>query len=151
MKYSASPYRYFMKQAIFLLVSFLCSILVIQFHSRVYRHLSRFFLLLVVGALGVLLVYGSVKNKAISWVDLGFFSIQPSEFAKIITIVYLATYYEKHKEHLDNLVVALSPLVLPGVIAGLIFAQPDLGTTIIYIGIVAFIFFIAPISKENSK
>lgn len=148
MKYSASPYRYFMKQAIFLLVSFLCSIFVIQFHSRVYRHLARFFLLVIVGSLGVLLVYGSMKNKAISWVDLGFFSIQPSEFAKIITIVYLATYYEKHKEHLDNLVVALSPLVLPGVIAGLIFVQPDLGTTIIYMGIVAFIFFIAPISKE---
>lgn len=151
MKYSASPYRYFMKQAIFLGASFVISCGIVMFHSKVYRHFSRIFLLIITASLGILLVYGSMKNKAISWVDLGFFSIQPSEFAKIVTIVYLATYYEKHKEHLDNIVTALAPLIIPGIIAGLIFVQPDLGTMIIYSGIVAFLFFIAPISKEIRK
>ncbi len=151
MKYSASPYRYFMKQVIFLGVSFMMSCAIIMFHSKVYRHFSRIFLLAITVSLGVLLVYGSMKNMAISWIDLGFFSIQPSEFAKIITIVYLATYYEKHKEHLDSIVTSLAPLILPGIIAGLIFVQPDLGTMIIYSGIVAFLFFIAPISKEIRK
>ena len=37
------------------------------------------------------------KNRAISWYDLGPISIQPSEFAKVITIVWLARYYEKNK------------------------------------------------------
>jgi len=151
MKYSASPYRYFMKQAIFLGASFVLSFLMIQFHSKVYRYFSKIFLLAITGALGALLIYGSMKNKAISWIDLGFFSIQPSEFAKIITIVYLATYYEKHKDNLDNIVTCLAPLILPGLIAGLIFVQPDLGTMLIYSGLVAFVFFIAPISKEIRK
>lgn len=151
MKYSASPYRYFMKQSIVLASGIIIFCMLVPIHSRVYRPFSRFFILLITGVLGALLVYGSVKNKAISWIDLGLFSIQPSEFAKIITIVYLATYYEKHKDHLDNIVTALAPLIIPGIIAGLIFIQPDLGTMIIYASIVAFMFFIAPISKEIRK
>jgi len=151
MKYSASPYRYFMKQSIVLGSGIIIFCMLVPIHSRVYRPFSRFFILLITGVLGALLVYGSVKNKAISWIDLGLFSIQPSEFAKIITIVYLATYYEKHKDHLDNIVTALAPLIIPGIIAGLIFIQPDLGTMIIYASIVAFMFFIAPISKEIRK
>jgi len=151
MKYSASPYRYFIKQSLFLLISFIASFVLVHFHSKVYRSFSKLFLLIIALALGGLLLYGSMKNKAISWIDLGFFSLQPSEFAKIITIVYLATYYEKYKNKLDKIVTSLLPLVIPGLIAGLIFVQPDLGTMLIYVGIVAFMFFISPVSKEIRK
>ena len=41
---------------------------------------------------------GDEKNQAVSWFDLGYFSFQPGEFIKIITIVFLADYYEKNKK-----------------------------------------------------
>lgn len=148
MKYSSSPYRYFLKQTIFVGVSFFLSLFLIHFKSKIYKTASYILLIVITAVLGFLLIYGSMKNKAISWIDLGFFSIQPSEFAKIITIIYLATYYEKHKKNLDNIVTCLTPLLIPGLISGLIFVQPDLGTMLIYVGIVGFIFFIAPIAKE---
>ena len=148
MKYSASPYYYFFKQAIVLIISFALSIVIINFHSKSYKILSIIGVYSVGVLLFLLLIYGTVKNTAISWIDLGFFSIQPSEFAKISTILWLATYYDANKNKLDSYLVVLYPLFITGIIAGLIFVQPDLGTTIIYILIVASLFFIAPISKE---
>lgn len=148
MKYAASPYRYFFKQCLFLVFSLVASCFIIKFHSKSYYFLSNIMVYAITILLGLLLVYGSVKNMAVSWYNFGFFSIQPSEFAKIIIIVWLASYYDKHKEHLDQYVKVLYPILIAIVIAGLIFAQPDLGTTIIFSLIVALIFFMAPVAKE---
>lgn len=148
MKYAASPYNYFFKQVIFLVISVVVSLFLIRFHSKSYHIITNLGVYVIGATLALLLVYGSVKNQAISWIDLGFFSIQPSEFAKIIIIVWLSCYYDKHKDHLDQYVTVLYPILISAVIAGLIFAQPDLGTTIIYTVIVALIFFMSPIAKE---
>ena len=65
------------------------------------------------------------------------------EYAKRLKVVR-----DKYKDSLDQYVKVLYPIVIAAIIAGLIFAQPDLGTTIIFVLIVASIFFMAPISKE---
>ena len=64
-----------------------------------------------------MLLYGSVKNQSIRWIDLGFFSIQPSEFAKIILMVWVACFYDKHKDDLDKYMKVFYPLVVSAVIA----------------------------------
>lgn len=148
MKYSASPYYYFFKQALVLIFSFIISLGIIFFHSKSYKIFSNIGVYLIGVLLFLLLIYGTVKNTAVSWIDLGFFSIQPSEFAKIIIIIWIASYYESNKKKLDSYLVVLYPIFIAGVIAGLIFVQPDLGTTIIFTIIVASLFFMAPISKE---
>lgn len=148
MKYAASPYNYFFKQTIFLIISVVASLFLIRFHSKSYHIIANLAVYIIGAVLALLLIYGSVRNQAISWIDLGFFSIQPSEFAKIIIIVWLSCYYDKHQEHLNQYVTVLYPILIAAVIAGLIFAQPDLGTTIIYTLIVAIIFFMSPIAKE---
>ena len=72
----------------------------IQFNTKTYGIVSRGLLLIGIASLVVLLVIGSAKNQAVSWFDLGFISVQPSEFIKIITIVFLAHYYDKNKNKL---------------------------------------------------
>ena len=148
MKYSASPYQYFFKQTIFLIMSLILSFFIIPFHSKSYRYFSTIGVYLIGTMLFLLLVYGSVRNAAVSWIDLGFISIQPSEFAKIIIILWLASYYDFNKDRLDSYLVVLYPIFIAGIIMGLIFVQPDLGTTIIFAVIVASLFFMAPIAKE---
>lgn len=148
MKYSASPYRYFFKQFLALSLSAIGAVIFLTFHTKGYKYIFTTFVYIFGGMLLALLLYGSVKNSSISWIDLGFFSIQPSEFIKVIIIVWLASYYDSNKKKLDNYLVVFYPILISIVIAGLIFAQPDLGTMIIFSIIVASIFFLAPISKE---
>lgn len=148
MKYGASPYRYFMKQTIFIIISFILSIVIIIFHSRSYKIFSSIGILGIGAFLIFIKLFAEFTNNAQSWLKLGSFSIQPSEFAKIIAIIWLAGYYETHKENLHKYLTALFPIAICMVLAFLIFIQPDLGTAIIFSLVVASMFFLSPVSKE---
>ena len=149
MKYYASPYRYFMKQSLFLLISLILGIIAIVFVRRKFYYFNFTIFTYGVGALlFIVLMYGAVKNNSIRWIDFGFFSLQPSELAKIAIIFYMAIYYDKYKDRLDNMRIVLYPLVIAGILGFLIFREPDLDTTVIYLLIVASMFLIAPIEKQ---
>ena len=148
MSYAASPYNYFFKQGLVLVGGLFVSLFIINFSTKSYGFFSWILLIGFTASLVVLLIYGTAKNKAISWFDFGFFSLQPSEFIKVISIVFLATYYDRNKNKLNRWGVSLFPIAICAGIAGLIFLQPDLGTTIIY-GLIVFIIFLAvPIVGE---
>ena len=148
MTHAVSPYNYFFKQGFFLIVGFFLFLFMIKFNTKSYGMFSWGLLLICMCSLVVLLIYGNAKNQAISWFDLGFVSIQPSEFIKVITIVFLAQYYDKNSKRLNTWTKCLFPMGICGIVAALIFIQPDLGTTIIYCGIVGIIFVAVPMLKE---
>ena len=131
MTHAVSPYNYFIKQGLFLLMGVVISLIIVRFNSRSYGFFSWVLLIIFTISLGVLLIVGKAQNQAVSWFDFGFFSIQPSEFIKIIVIVFLATYYDKNKKKLNKWSTSLFPIGICLIIAGLIFFQPDLGTTMI--------------------
>ena len=148
MSHAVSPYNYFLKQGIFLLIGFVMFLVMIKFNTKSYGIFSWGLLLISIASLVILLLIGTAKNRAISWFDLGFFSIQPSEFVKVITIVFLANYYDTNSKRLNTWGGSLFPIGICAIVAGLIFIQPDLGTTIIYCAIVGIIFISVPIQKE---
>ena len=147
MSHEVSPYNYFIKQAVFLLVGTIMALIMIKFTTKAYGMFSWGLLIIIIISLLALLIIGQAKNRALSWYDLGPISIQPSEFAKIITIVWLARYYEKNKK-MKSYTKSLFPLGICFLITLLIFLQPDLGTAIIYIVIVGVIFLASPVIKE---
>ena len=148
MTQAVSPYNYFIKQGFFLAVGFILFLFMIKFNTKSYGMFSWGLLLICIASLSVLLIIGNAKNQAVSWFDLGFISIQPSEFIKVITIVFLADYYEKNSKKLNTWGKCLFPIGICGIVAALIFIQPDLGTTIIYSAVVGIIFLAIPMSKE---
>lgn len=148
MSHEVSPYIYFIKQGIFLIVGFILFLFMIGKRTKTYGILSWGLLIIGICSLTMLLIVGKAKNKAVSWFDLGFISIQPSEFIKVIVIVFLAYYFELKRKRLDSYSTALFPLSICGIIAALVFLQPDLGTTIIFCCIVAVMFWASPVSKE---
>ncbi len=148
MTHAVSPYNYFKKQAFFLLIGFVLSFIMIRFNAKSYGIFSWGLLLIGIVALVLVLFLGEKHNQAFSWFKVGFISIQPSEFIKIITIVFLANYYDKNQKKLNGWAASLFPIGICAIIAGLIFIQPDLGTTIIYCAIVGIIFLAVPITKE---
>lgn len=151
MKYGASPYNYFIRQSIFLLVSCIFSCIMLHFNTKLYGMVSWVFVTAICIMLGILLVIGKAANYAVSWYDLGFFNIQPSELAKVIMIIWLSRYYEVNQDKLNRYGTSLFPLLIAGIIALLIIFQPDLGTAIIFSLLSFFIFLSVPISKEIKR
>ena len=147
MTHAVKPYNYFMKQGAFLIVGFILFVIMIKFNTKSYGMFSWGLLLIGIAAL-VLVLFMEEKNQAASWFKIGFLGIQPSEFIKVISIVFLADYYEKNRKRLKGWGVSLIPIAICVIVAGLIFLQPDLGTTSIYCAVVGIIFLAVPISKE---
>ena len=151
MKYAKSPYYYFLRQSIFLVGSIILSFVILRIDTKKYHYFSFLLMLGVIGLLVGVLVYGKVTNSARSWFNLfGLITLQPSEFAKIITIVWLSCYYGSNIKF-ENLGKVIFPLLLCLGVAFLIALQPDLGTTILYSGIVFTMFLIIPISKKIKR
>lgn len=148
MSHAVSPYNYFIKQGIFLIIGFILFIVMMFFPTKAYGYISRFLLVAFTISLVILLIYVKPKNQAQSWFQIGPFSLQPSEFIKVISIVWLSSYYEKNRTKLNTYTKSLFPIFVCAIIAFLIFLQPDLGTMVLYLTIVVAIFLAVPISKE---
>lgn len=141
---------YFVRQVVILLISFVGSILIIKIPTSKYRYLAKFMMIGVLAALGGLYISGTIANGTKGWYDLGFFNLQPAEFAKTIEIIYLAVTYNKLiavKE--KNYWKYLLPLIYCGICSLLVFLQPDLGTAVVIGGIAIMIFVATPINKKS--
>lgn len=149
--YNREPYFIFVKQALFLFAGLIGFFIILFIPTKNYRGISKILLIGVIIALIGLIVYGELTNHAKSWYYIGPFTIQPSEFAKTILIMYMGTYYYENRKNLDNNLVVLKPLFLAFLIFALVFLQPDLGTAIIIGAIVIFIYFSLPIKKAHKK
>ena len=128
-----SPYAYFFRQGLFLIVSFIFCIIMVKFNTKFYGMMSNILLIAFVAVLILLLIYGKATNYAVSWIPIGPFTLQPSEFIKVIIIVFMARFYEVHEKRLNNFFIALIPLIIGVVITFLIMLQPDFGTGVILV------------------
>ena len=149
MRYNFSPYHYFFRQTLFLLIGIIIFCFVIIFPTKNYKKLDKFIIGIIILSLIGLLAYGYTANNAASWYKIGPITIQPSEFAKLAIIIYMSVYYEKNKDNLDNQWSIIKPIIVSLVIIGLVVIQPDMGTAVI-IGLITLIMFYgAPIKKKN--
>lgn len=87
---------------------------------------------------------GTVRNGSRSWIGVGAFSIQPSEFMKLAMIVFLAKYLSENQKKITSLTKGLLPsLSLVFLAFALIMLQPDLGTGTVMVGTCIIMVFIA--------
>lgn len=95
------------------------------------RRSVRWLLLLTLFLLVLVMVFGQEVGGARRWFHLGRWSLQPSEFAQLSLILYLADLLARKTETLHRFWQGLlPPLLATGLTAGLVLIQPDLGTAI---------------------
>ncbi|MBQ8131901.1 MAG: FtsW/RodA/SpoVE family cell cycle protein [Bacilli bacterium] len=145
MSQAVSPYNYFIKQAIFLGVGLFISFFVLKFSTRGIGIIACLLMLLGLAVQASLPFVAPVINDSRSWLDFKFFTIQPSEFMKVISIVWLAFYYDNNKNKLNKYTTVFFPIIICLASAILIYIEPDLGTMLIYGTIVAGVFLIQPV------
>jgi cell division protein FtsW len=89
-------------------------------------------LLIALVLLIAVLQFGPVIKGAQRWLPLGFMNIQPSEVAKLATIVWLADFLDRRRSAIYDLKKGfLPPMIVLGVVCALILVEPDLGTPIL--------------------
>lgn len=134
----------YVKQAYFSLMAFSVFLFVISFdyqklHSWNYPVYVAVIILLVLAE-----TIGNTAGGAQRWINLGFFKLQPSEPAKLMLIITLASYFSR-KELTDGYSVKdlIVPIVLTAIPFVLILLQPDLGTAmmlgIIFVSMAMFV------------
>ncbi len=107
----------------------------------------------LLGGLVVLLVivlFQAPINGTHRWIVLSHFQLQPSEFAKPVLILFLASYLSQRESRINELSAGLVPvgMVVAGV-AGLIMLQPDFGTAATIVVVSASLVFVAGVSWKR--
>ena len=150
-RYNRPNYYFFLKQALIIVtILIVCFTLVLRVPTKKYHALIWPLLGLVIFGLIYLFVKGKITNHVISWYRLGPISLQPSEFAKSILIIFSACFYDKlAKKKVKNFYLYLVPLAVGAIVAVLIMMQPDLGSAAILMGIVFLTFISVPMVKNN--
>ena len=135
------------KQIIWASIGFVFMVSLTLYDFRKFEKVSIY---LYIGLI-ILLIYtyffGRLVNGAKSWIGIGDFGIQPSEFGKVFFILFLAHYLNDSKNELPikRFIKAMIILCVP---MGLILIQPDLGTASVYLPIFIVMCFIAGIPSK---
>jgi rod shape determining protein RodA len=114
-----------------------------------YRRLHDPSLYLYLGTLALLIytcLFGRLVNGARAWIGISSFGIQPSEFAKVTTIVFLARYLADSKRSDNAFIRFMVSCVIVFVPMGIILVQPDFGTSLVFLPILLTMTFVAGIS-----
>lgn len=128
------------KQLFFIGTSAVAIVIILALEANFYERFSSLFYIISLVLLLGLFVFGKTIAGATSWYSLGFFNLQPSEFAKVATALALAKYLSDIqtdiKRQKDQL-IALLIILLP---AFLIIPQPDPGSALVFFALIFVIF-----------
>lgn len=131
----------FERQLFFTIVAYVVFFITYSLPTNIFRIIaipSYFFALLL---LVVVLVAGKRVSGAKSWLAFGSIGFQPSEFAKIATILLLAYFLTRLNNNIDSFKDILIALAIGFIPVGLIMLEPDMGTSFIFISFILIILF----------
>lgn len=130
------------KQIIWASIGFVIMIFLTFYDYRRTEPLSPYLYIALIFLLIYTRIFGRYVNGAKSWIGIGEFGVQPSEFGKIFFMLFLARYLDKsvNERPLRRFIIATAILIVP---MGLILIQPDLGTSSVYLPVFLVMCFIA--------
>ncbi|MDA8856678.1 rod shape-determining protein RodA [Gammaproteobacteria bacterium] len=134
-----------MKQAIFVGFGIFLMFILSQPDPDIYKILSRVFLITSLILVLITILVAKEINGAKRWLDLGVFTLQPSELVKIALPIYLAAYLFEKPIPID-LKNTFKSLLIIAVCFLLIARQPDLGTSLVVSMAGVYILFFAGLS-----
>ena len=135
--YSSSAFadsmRYFKRQLLFDIIGVFLMLFLAKFFTKI-TNLKFFKPLYILWFCWGLLIWALFSPEAAHthrWINLGFFNLQPSEFAKVALIIYLASFFSKRPSKERTLSTYLIPIGYSAITIGLIYVGKDLGIPIL--------------------
>jgi cell division protein FtsW len=142
------PYLFVTKQMMWAAVGIAVLSIVMRIDYRTYRNDRMIWAMVgVVAFMLVMVLFRSPINGTRRWFGIGGFGIQPSELAKLAAIFFTALILERRRARIDELSYSLLPIgLIVGGLTGLILLEPDFGTAVSLIAVIAMMVFAAGIS-----
>lgn len=134
---AGNPLYHMIRHLVYLAIGVSAGLLTLQVPMAFWqRHGARLMLAATVLLILVLLPgIGREINGAKRWIGFGLFNLQPSELAKLFTVMFIAGYMVRRQDEVrEKLTGFIKPMLVLGPIAVLLLAEPDFGATVVLMG-----------------
>lgn len=145
-KFEGDSFYFVKRQMLFAFVGVIAMFFIMNVDYWTWRTWSKVIIIVCFVLLVIVLVpgIGMARNGSRSWIGVGAFSIQPSEFMKLAMIAFLAKFLAERQKLITSFKKGLLPsLGMVFLAFGLIMLQPDLGTGTVMIGTCIVMIFIS--------
>ena len=151
LEYGKSESFFFVRQLVFVIAAYIAGFIILFIPNKLINIIKKMPKVIVLCSISILLItmfFGVERNGVTSWLDIGPITLQPSEFVKTMTILFIAfSFNNPHKMFKGY--KFLMPFVYGVICVALIAAQPDFGTAMI-LAVVCFLMFISlPLKDKN--
>jgi rod shape determining protein RodA len=142
---AGNPHYFLLRQAIFAGVGLVALLLFAAIDTDFYRRYGRLIYFGTIALMAFIFVAGPVTRGSRRWINVGFFRFQPSEFGKLLFVLFLAGFLADRSRRIadGDQRSTLSALGLGLVPIMLVFLQPDFGTALVYGAALVGVLFVA--------
>lgn len=142
---AGSPYAFVIKQAVWVLLGMVALFTLMRVDYRRYNNPKLIFPMMAVTGILLITVFAmSGMNGAHRWVRVAGTTLQPSELAKPVIVIFLAWFLQTRIHSIDNIKETLLPAVLPPLVyIALIMKEPDLGTALVCAAVLLMMLYLA--------
>jgi rod shape determining protein RodA len=140
---AGNPNYYVVRQAVYAALGAVALAAALFVDPEYYRRYRKPIYVGTLGLMVIVLLAGAVTRGSKRWLDLGFFKFQPSEFGKLLFVLFLAGLLADRGKRIGDSETVLAAI---GFAAGpifLVFVQPDFGTAMVYAAALAGVLFLA--------
>lgn len=138
-----TPFYYALKQLIGFVGGLIAMAFTSSFDYGKYKRIAKpaFFLSLVALCLVFVPVIGVKSYGASRWINLGLFTVQPSELARLALVLFVAAYFDKDPSRARSFKGVLPPLIAGGTTALLVIIEPNMSVAVCVVATVAVLLF----------
>jgi rod shape determining protein RodA len=134
---------YLVRQGTYAAIGAVLLVIAVLIDPRIYQRHRRAIYFGTLGTMTFILVAGAAARHSKRWIDLGFFRFQPSEFGKVLFVLFVAGFLAERARRVTEAKVVISAVALASLPILLVFLQPDIGTALVYGAALAAVLFVA--------
>jgi rod shape determining protein RodA len=138
-----NPNYYLVRQTVYAAIGCVGLVALLFVDPDHYRRFRRPIFVGTVGVMLLVLLAGTVSRHSKRWLDIGFFRFQPSEFGKLLFVLFLAGFLADRARRLGETRTVVEAIGLASIPMVLVFLQPDVGTAMVYTAALAAVLFVA--------
>jgi rod shape determining protein RodA len=140
---TGDPHYYLVRQVGYASIGALILVAAIFVDPTVYLRYRRAIYFGTLGTMTFILLAGAAARHSKRWIDLGFFRFQPSEFGKVLFVLFLAGFLAERGRRIGDARVVATVVALAAGPIVLVFLEPDIGTALVYAAALAAVLFVA--------